>query len=189
MAKCVKASSIAAPKGKVITIKADVLGKNASVKSNSGGYTLNLTGNMSGKKFTGTGKVDTLTVAANNANVDLGAGNDVVTVSGLKVTLNGGAGNDTLTGGKGDDKLWGDAGKDTFLYSNGDGKDIIFGFENNDLLQITGTFSTSYNKSKKEIAFKVGSTANAITLKDFTATSFHINGDTYGISGTRLVKK
>lgn len=234
LAKGIKASSLTAPKNKVVTLNANVLGKNASLKSNGGGYTLNLTGNMSGKKFTGTGKVDTLTVAANNANVDLGAGNDVVTLSGLKVTLNGGAGNDkltgsknvdllyggagndsilgnagndklygdagndtlrggagndTLTGGKGDDKLWGDAGKDTFLYSNGDGKDVIFGFENNDLLQITGVFSASYNKSKKEIAFKVGSTANAITLKDFTATSFHINGDTYGINGTRLVKK
>lgn len=175
MAKCVKASSIAAPKGKVITIKADVLGKNASVKSNSGGYTINL----NGRKFVGTGKVDTLTVAANNANVDAGAGNDVVTVSGLKVTLNGEAGNDSLRS---------EAGADTL--SGGKGDDVIYGFENNDLLQITGVFSASYNSSKKEIAFKVGNTANAITLTDFgKTTTFHVNNDTYQISGTKLIKK
>ena len=76
------------------------------------------------------------------------------------------------------------------MYSNGDGKDIIHGFESGDLLQITGTFSASYNKSKKEIAFKVGSTANAITLTDFgTTTSFHVNNDTYQLQNNTLSKK
>ena len=234
LAKNVKASSITT-KGKVVTLNASILGAKTAIKSNSGGYSFSLTGNASGKKFTGTSKVDTLTVAASNANVDAGAGNDVVTVSGLKVTLNGGAGNDQLTGGKnadwiyggagndsilgnagndnlfgdagndslrggagndtlrggkGDDHLWGDAGNDIFLYSNGDGKDVIHGFDKGDLLQITGTFSASYNSSKKEIAFKVGNTANAITLTDFgKTTTFHVNNDTYQISGTKLIKK
>ena len=107
------------------------------------------------------------------------AGNDI---------LKGGAGNDSLWGGKGNDSLWGDAGKDTFVYSSGEGKDIIYGFENDDMLKITGKFSTSYDKSKGEIYFKVGSTANAITLKDYTATSFNINGTNYKISGSKLVK-
>ncbi|MBR4152339.1 MAG: hypothetical protein IKT98_05215, partial [Selenomonadaceae bacterium] len=61
--------------------------------------------------------------------------------------------------------------------------------DNSDMLKITGTFSASYNKSKKEITFKVGKTASAITLKDFTATSFNINGTAYKISGTNLIKK
>lgn len=103
--------------------------------------------------------------------------------------IHGGAGKDTLVGGKGNDKLWGNEGNDTFIYETGDGKDIIYGFEDGDLLQITGDFSAKFNKSKNEIAFKVGSTTNAITLKEFDATTFNINGDSYQISGTQLVKK
>ena len=58
------------------------------------------------------------------------------------------------------------------------------------MLKITGTFSASYNQSKNEIYFKVGTTANAITLKDFGSTStFNVNGSYYKISGTKLVKK
>ena len=58
------------------------------------------------------------------------------------------------------------------------------------MLKITGTFAGTYNKSKKEIYFKVGSTANAITLKDFGSTStFNVNGTNYKISGSKLVKK
>ena len=103
-------------------------------------------------------------------------------------SLYGGKGNDCIVGGKGDDSLWGDAGKDTFIYADGDGKDVICGFEDNDLLKITGTFSGTYNKSKSEVYFKVGTTSKAITLHDFTATSFNVNSDTYKISGGKLVK-
>ena len=93
-------------------------------------------------------------------------------------TINALGGNDTISntaqnvnisGGKGNDSLWGDAGADTFFYSNGDGKDVIFGFANNDMLKITGAFSASYKKSNDAIYFKVGSTKNAVTLKNFTA--------------------
>lgn len=103
-------------------------------------------------------------------------------------TLQGGDGRDTLSGGKGNDYLWGNAGADIFLYSKGSGQDVIYGFEDDDLLKITGAFSASYNKTKNEIAFKVGSTANAITLKNFTATTFNVNGDLYQISGNKFVK-
>ncbi len=101
----------------------------------------------------------------------------------------GGKGNDTLTGGKGNDSLWGNAGKDAFIYASGEGKDAIYGFDNSDMLKITGKFSTSYSKSKGEIAFKVGNTSSAITLKDFSATSFNVNGANYKISGSKLIKK
>ena len=80
-----------------------------------------------------------------------------------------------------------DAGADTFIYESGQGKDVIFGFENTDMLEITGAFSASYNKSKKEIYFKVDSTAEALTLKNFTATTFNVNGTNYKISGSSLV--
>ena len=84
----------------------------------------------------------------------------------------------------------GGTGSDTFIYNSGEGKDIITDFGNDDLLQITGTFSGTYNKSNKTVAFKVGSTANALTLKDIdTAMTFNINGNSYHISGTKLVKK
>ena len=56
------------------------------------------------------------------------------------------------------------------------------------MLRITGTFSATYDSSADELYFKVGKTSNAITLKDFTATTFHINSSTYHISGTKLIR-
>ena len=112
-----------------------------------------------------------------------------ITGNALANTISGGSKNDSLYGGAGNDTLYGDAGKDVFIYANGEGKDVIYGFENNDMLKITGTFSASYNKSKKEIYFKVGSTKSAITLNDFTASTFNVNGTNYKISGSKLVKK
>lgn len=123
------------------------------------------------------------------------AGADSISNSGLEVSINSdnyikneGA-KSSILGSAGNDSLWGGDGKNTFIYAKGDGKDIIYGFAKDDMLKITGTFSTSYSKSKKEIYFKVGSTSNAITLKDFTATSFNVNGTNYKISGTKLVEK
>lgn len=124
---------------------------------------------------------DSLWGDAGNDSLSGGKGNDL---------LDGGDGADTLSGGTGNDSLWGNAGADTFIYGKGDGQDIIYGFEKTDLLQITGTFSASYSKAKKEIYFDVGTTTNAITLKDFGSTStFNINGTNYKISGTKLAKK
>lgn len=117
------------------------------------------------------------------------SGNDTILGGKGNDKLYGSNGDDVLTGGKGNDSLWGDDGADTFIYSSGDGKDVIYGFENDDMLKITGDFSTSYNKSKKEIYFDVGSTENAITLKEYTATTFNVNGTDYKISGSALKKK
>ena len=55
------------------------------------------------------------------------------------------------------------------------------------MLKITGTFSATCKDD--EIAFKVGSTTNAVTLKNFTAENFNINGSSYVVSGDKLVKK
>ncbi|MBE8951652.1 MAG: calcium-binding protein [Quinella sp. 1Q7] len=101
-----------------------------------------------------------------------------ITGNALANTISGGTKNDSIVGGKGNDKLY------------GGGKNVIYGFENDDLLQITGAFSASYNKSAKSIAFKVGKTASAITLRDFGATTtFHVNDSTYQLSGSKLTKK
>ena len=168
-----------------VTVGSDIKTINASSRTTA----VKINGNSLANSISGGSKNDSLYGAAGNDSILGNAGNDKLYGQDGNDILKGGAGNDSLWGGKGNDSLWGDAGNDTFLYSNGDGKDVIYGFENNDLLQITGTFSAAYNKSKKEIAFKVGSAASAITLKDFSATSFNINGDSYKISGTKLVKK
>ena len=126
----------------------------------------------------GNGK-DTLSGGNGNDKLLGGAGNDCI---------KGGKGNDSLWGGKGNDTLWGDAGNDKFFYAKGDGKDIIFGFEDGDTLTLDGLdFTASYNKSKGTITFKVD--GGSITLKEFTASTFHINNDTYAISGTKLKKQ
>ena len=55
------------------------------------------------------------------------------------------------------------------------------------MFQITGAFSATCKND--EIVFKIGSTTNAITLKNFTAENFNINGSTYVINNGKLVKK
>ena len=103
--------------------------------------------------------------------------------------LYGQGGNDTLWGGKGNDTLTGGKGADVFIYNKGENKDVITDFADDDLLQIMGSFSAAFNPSANTIAFNVGSTANAITLKDYTATNFNVNGDLYIINGSKLVRK
>ena len=104
----------------------------------------------------------------NNTLISGTSGNDYIkNREGSNVSINAGKGNDTL---------YGNDGADTFIYAEGDGKDVIFGFGDDDLLKITGTFSATFNKSKGEVYFKVGTTSKAITLKNFTATTFNVNG-------------
>ena len=129
-------------------------------------------------KITGNKLANTLLGGKNKDTLYGGNGNDY---------LAGNAGNDRLYGQNGADTLYGGAGNDTFIYSAG--KDVITDFGDDDLLQITGTFSGTYNASKNTIAFKVGSTANALTLQNVTASgTFNINGDDYHISGTKLMR-
>ncbi|MBR1647504.1 MAG: hypothetical protein IJ685_12120 [Selenomonadaceae bacterium] len=86
----------------------------------------------------------------------------------------------TLTGGKGNDSLWGGDGSDTFHYEKGDGKDVIFGFGDDDLLEIVGlgdNVAGTFNKSGTELTVKVGSTSVAV-LKDFgSTTTFNVTAD------------
>ena len=77
-------------------------------------------------------------------------------------------------------------GGDSVTISGG-GNDVIYNFSNDDALQIVGTFTASLKGS--DVSFKVGSTANAVTLKDYSATTFNVNGDTYQISEGSFTKK
>lgn len=107
--------------------------------------------------------------------ITMGAGND---------TVHANTGNDTIKGGAGDDILNGDAGNDKI--NGGNGSDVIYGFANDDTLTIDNlAFTASYKDKAVTLTFDSGS----VTFKDFTASTFHIDNDTYKISGSKLKKK
>ena len=140
-------------------------------------------------KLYGDGNNDTLSGGMGNDSLWGGKGDDYLNGDDGNDKLYGGAGNDTLWGYDGNDSLWGDAGADTFFYQQGfgvNGKDIIYGFEDKDTLTFENIeFTSSYKNKVVTFKFDGGS----VTLKDFTATTFHVNYDTYQISGSKLVKK
>ena len=122
-----------------------------------------------------------------NDSLDGGASKDTLVGGDDNDKLFGGIGDDILEGGKGNDSLWGEAGADTFIYHKGDGKDIIYGFDNGDTLTLDNLdFTPSYKNNA--VTFKVS--GGSITLKNFNATTFHINDDIYQInSKNKFVKK
>ena len=118
---------------------------------------------------------DTVYGGAGNDSINGGNDNDYLSGDAGNDKLLGGAGNDTLWGGTGNDTLTGGAGADVFLHTAGN--DVISDFDSNDLLQITGAFSASYSLTDNSIVF---ATANgSVKLKNFTTTTFNVNGDTY----------
>ena len=156
-----------------VTVDAAVKKIDASARTNA----IKITGNKLANTISGGSKNDKLFGEAGNDSLVGNAGND---------ELHGGAGNDTLIGGAGNDSLWGDAGKDTFIYSGGD--DVIIGFEDGDTLTLGSLkFNTSYNSKSGVVQFSF--TDGSVTLKDFSATTFHVDKATYKISGSKFVKK
>ncbi|MBR4641409.1 MAG: hypothetical protein IKO74_01655 [Selenomonadaceae bacterium] len=203
--KGVKLAAGLSLKNNVITLKNDALDKKVTVSGS--GYEFNFASDYKQATISGSANGDTLTAHGLKVSINGGNGNDTIKIFGSANTVTGGAGNDSLVGdagndklyggtgddiligGAGNDSLWGDAGADNFIYSSGDGKDVIFGFDNNDTLTLDGLELTSgtYNKTKGELTLKVDS--GSITLKDFSATTFNVNGSNYKISGSKLVKK
>ena len=145
-------------------------------KINGGSGNDKLYGGAGNDKLYGNDGNDRLYGNAGNDKLHGGEGND---------SLNGGKGNDTLIGGKGNDSLWGNSGADTFFYAAGDGKDIIYGFDNKDTLTLDALDFKASCKNDA-IIFKVD--GGSVTLQDFTASTFNVNGDTYRIKGSKLVK-
>lgn len=160
---------------------------NDSLSGGSGDDTLK--GGVGNDKLLGDSGKDVLSGGEGNDTLLGGKDSDTLWGDAGNDKLYGGEDNDTLIGGKGNDSLWGDSGADKYIYESGDGKDVIFGFDDSDMLQITGAFSASCNKKQSEVYFKIGTTSKAITLKEFSATSFNINGNKYVISGTNLIRK
>ena len=125
----------------------------------------------------GNEKADLLKGGPGNDTISGGAGND---------KIYGVAGDDVLIGGAGNDSLWGDDGADEFIYAAGDGKDVIFGFSDEDALTLDDlTFEATVSASSIALSVEGG----AITLKNYTATTFNINGAEYQINGTTLESK
>lgn len=150
---------------------------------------IQITGNSLANSISGSSKNDSIYGGSGNDSILGNAGNDKLYGEAGNDKLLGGKGNDSLWGGKGNDSLWGDSGNDTFLYSKGDGKDVIFGFDNNDTLTLDNLQFSSASYSKKNQAVTLKFDSGSITFKNFSATSFHINDDTYKISGSKFVKK
>ena len=151
-----------------------------------------LSGDRGNDSLSGGDGNDTLLGGKGKDSLYGGVGNDSILGEFGNDKLYGGDGDDTLIGGKGNDSLWGDNGADTFVYSKGDGRDVIFGFDNDDSLTFNNLdFVATLNSNNTEIYFKAGSKGKAVVLKQFTATEFNINGETYTINTNKntLVKK
>lgn len=87
-----------------------------------------------------------------------GAGKDSIFSYSDNATIYGGAGNDTVEINL-DDKV----ANNTIRYASGDGKDIVYGFDSDDVLYITkGSYKVS--TSGNDVIVKVGK--GSVTLKD-----------------------
>ena len=145
-----------------------------------------IVGNKLDNVILGGSKNDIIYGESGNDSILGNVGNDKIYGGLGSDTLKGGKGNDTLVGGAGNDSLWGDAGSDVFIYNAGEGNDIIYGFDNKDTLTLDSLdFTATYKDKAVTLTFDEGS----LTLKDFTATTFHINDETYKISGKKFVQK
>ena len=158
-------ATLALPANKILTLDASALGKNGAVKSNAGNFAVKVTGDMSGKTFTGTSAADNISIATGNAIVNGGSGNDSISggTGNDKLlggegndTLKGGSGNDTLSGGSGSDKLTGGSDSDTFVFIGG--SDTITNYAaGEDKISISSSLKNGgYSVSKKNVILSCG---------------------------------
>ena len=161
---------------KIVTVDASAINHDMRIMGN--GLANDILGGSGNDSINGGAKADIL---------DGGSGDDILLGGSGNDMIFGGEGSDTLTGGAGNDELWGGEGSDEFIYRKGDGKDVIYNFSDEDSLTFNNlTFTTSYKNDA--LIFKVGNTSNAITLKDFNASTFNINGESYQFDGGKLVR-
>ena len=176
-------------------------GVKVSINGGNGNDTIKLTGKNStilggaGKDtLTGSGNADTLNGGADNDIIFGGAGNDSLFGDKGNDSLNGGAGNDSLWGGAGNDTLIGGAGKDVFIFRPGEGTDTINDYASGDMLKILnadgsyGSFKSS-KYSGGDLTLTINGGGKIIFDDVAFTTKFNINGLSYNISGSKLVKK
>ncbi len=177
-----------------VTLPASYIAAEATSRTTA----IQITGNALDNTLAGGAGSDTIsggagddTLIGDNGNDYLsgGSGDDYVLGGAGNDKLYGYTGDDTLIGGKGNDSLWGQDGADTFIYNAGDGKDMIFGFDDTDMLEINGDWSAAYYSGSGRVVFKVGSTYSAIILDKPTATNFNVNGNNYVVSGNTLARQ
>ena len=168
--------------GTTLTLTND---KESVVKVNSSVEVIDASERKTAVEITGNAKANIISGGSKNDTIYGGAANDSILGNAGNDKLYGNAGKDTLVGGKGNDSLWGDAGADTFIYAQGDGKDIIYGFDNKDTLTLDGLdFKTSYSKKNNAVSFKFDD--GSVTLKEFSATTFHVNNSIYKITNGKF---
>lgn len=165
-----------------LIIDSDVKKVDASERTKA----ITITGNKIGNVILSGSKNDIIYGEGGNDSILGNAGADKLYGGFGDDTLKGGAGDDILTGGAGNDSLWGDAGADTFIYHAGEGNDVIYGFDKNDTLTLDSMDFTATCKNKAvTLKFEEGS----VILQNYTASTFHINDETYKISGGKFKKQ
>lgn len=140
-------------------------GANATIISGDGIDKINHSG-LNGI-ITGDKGDDSITHEGDYGSIDGGEGNDYISAWGntQNVTINGGAGADTVS-------LTSSVSAD-IEYASGDGNDIVYGFDENDTLKISGSYSTT--SSGKNVIVNVGS--GKITLDGAVGKSLNIVSD------------
>ncbi|MGB7345597.1 MAG: hypothetical protein WBD20_15390, partial [Pirellulaceae bacterium] len=96
--------------------------------------------------LTGDG-VDNITVAGNvNAQIDAGAGDDIITGGAGNDIITGGLGDDVINGGDGDDQIISDAGDDVIDGGNGDDEITVIGFSDKTIVDGQGDDTLNFSR-------------------------------------------
>ncbi|SDC32346.1 Hemolysin-type calcium-binding repeat-containing protein [Succiniclasticum ruminis] len=141
-------------------------GKEISLVSNQGSYTMSNTEMKLGTDFSGNifpdEYLETVTTIDGRStykpiNYRGNAQDNIIYAGKYGCLIEGGEGNDTLYGGEGNDTLYGGTGNDTFVYALGGGNDVIKDYEENrDTIEISGGSISKTTVSGKNIIFTVG---------------------------------
>ena len=146
-------------------------------------------------KITGNKLDNTILGGTGNDSLYGDAGNDLIYGDSGNDILSGGNGNDSLWGGFGNDKLYGGAGNDVFIYRPNEGTDTIYDYAAGDMLKIlksNGTEGGSFTSSSfkgKNLTLSISGGGKVVFSGVKASDIFNVNGTSYKIGGSKLVKK
>ena len=141
--------------------------------------------------------VDTITNSADFVTIDAGINTDIVINEGTKVLINAGDANDsiyltgvvddytvagtaadcTIVGGAGNDSIWSNGNGHTYRFTKGDGKDTIYGFGDNEVIQAMDNVSGStliYNTTYSNVKNTQTVDGQSVTEIDYEHTNMLI---------------